>query len=63
MEKNKGILYAIGAYVFWGFFPIYWKQLESIDALQIIGHRIGWSFVLLIVFVLVHSTQRQSAFT
>ena len=53
MEKNKGILYAIGAYVFWGLFPIYWKQLESIDALQIIGHRIGWSFVLLFLFVLI----------
>jgi chloramphenicol-sensitive protein RarD len=55
MEKNKGILYAIGAYIFWGLFPIYWKQLESIDALQLIGHRIGWSFILLILFVLVTS--------
>ena len=53
MGKNKGILYAIGAYLMWGLFPIYWKQLESIDALQLIGHRIGWSFILLILFVLV----------
>ncbi|HUI87589.1 MAG TPA: EamA family transporter RarD [Anaerolineales bacterium] len=53
MEKNKGILYAIGAYVMWGLFPIYWKQLETIDALQLIGHRIAWSFVLLFVFVLI----------
>jgi len=53
MEKNKGILYAIAAYIMWGLFPLYWKQLESIDALQLIGHRIGWSFILLIAFVLL----------
>ncbi|HUH98438.1 MAG TPA: EamA family transporter RarD [Anaerolineales bacterium] len=53
MERNKGVLYAIGAYVFWGLFPIYWKQLETIDALQLIGHRIGWSFILLFLFILI----------
>ena len=53
MEKNKGILYAIGAYLMWGLFPIYWKQLETIDALQLIAHRMGWSFILLILFVLI----------
>ncbi len=50
---RKGILYAIGAYVFWGLFPIYWKQLESIAALQLIGHRIAWSFILLILVMAV----------
>jgi chloramphenicol-sensitive protein RarD len=53
MVKNKGVLYAIGAYLFWGFFPIYWKQLETINALQLIGHRVGWSFVLLFLLVLL----------
>ncbi len=53
MEKNRGILYAIGAYLMWGLFPIYWKQLETIDALQLIAHRMGWSFILLILFVLL----------
>lgn len=50
---RKGILYAIGAYMMWGLFPLYWKQLEIIPALQIIGHRIGWSFILLLLVVLV----------
>lgn len=48
---NKGILYGIGAYTLWGFFPIYWKWLQDVPALQVIGHRIGWSFVLLILYV------------
>lgn len=48
---NKGILYGIGAYVIWGFFPIYWKFLHDVPALQVIGHRIAWSFVLLLAYV------------
>jgi len=50
---NKGIWYGIGAYVTWGLFPIYWKWLHNVPALQLIGHRILWSFVLLVAFVLV----------
>jgi chloramphenicol-sensitive protein RarD len=50
---NKGILNGIAAYAMWGFFPIYWKLLHDVPALQVIGHRIGWSFVLLIAFVLL----------
>ena len=50
---NKGILYGIGAYALWGFFPIYWKFLHPVPALQVIGHRIGWSFILLAVYILV----------
>jgi chloramphenicol-sensitive protein RarD len=49
---KKGILYGIGAYVFWGFFPIYWKFLHHVPAIQLIGHRIIWSFLLLIVVIL-----------
>jgi chloramphenicol-sensitive protein RarD len=50
---NKGIWYGVGAYVLWGFFPIYWKFLHSVPASQVIGHRIGWSFILLAVYILV----------
>ncbi len=48
---NKGILYGIGAYVFWGFFPIYWKFLHHVPAIQLIGHRIIWSCLLLIAVI------------
>src|SRR3972149_3129006 len=50
---NKGILNGIAAYALWGFFPIYWKLLHQVPALQVIGHRIGWSFILLIAFILL----------
>ena len=49
---NKGIWYGIAAYAMWGFFPIYWKFLHEVPALQVIGHRIGWSFILLLIYIL-----------
>jgi chloramphenicol-sensitive protein RarD len=63
---NKGIWYGIGAYVMWGFFPIYWKFLHVVPALQVIGHRIVWSFIILIVFIFVTKQWqefRSAAFT
>src|SRR5215216_5703736 len=48
---NKGILNGLAAYALWGFFPIYWKFLHQVPALQVIGHRISWSFVLLILMI------------
>jgi chloramphenicol-sensitive protein RarD len=50
---NKGIWYALGAYITWGLFPIYWKILGGIPALQLLGHRIFWSFLLLFAIVLI----------
>ena len=50
---NKGIWYALGAYVTWGLFPIYWILLAGIPALQLLGHRIFWSFLLLSCILLV----------
>lgn len=49
---RKGILSGIAAYALWGFFPIYWKMLHDVPALQLLGHRIGWSFGLLMLFIL-----------
>ncbi|HXF84295.1 MAG TPA: EamA family transporter RarD [Anaerolineales bacterium] len=49
---NKGILNGIAAYALWGFFPVYWKLLHQVPALQLLGHRIGWSFILLTIYLL-----------
>ena len=48
---NKGSLYALGAYVIWGFFPIYFKLLHQAPAVQVVCHRIVWSFILLAILL------------
>ncbi len=57
---NRGVWYAIGAYAFWGLFPVYWKWLHGVPALQLLGHRIGWSFLLLAAVILL--THQWAAF-
>ena len=54
---NSGILYALATYLLWGFFPIYWKQLHHVDAAQLIGHRIIWAFIMLML-IIIGSGQR-----
>jgi chloramphenicol-sensitive protein RarD len=50
---NKGILYGASAYLLWGFFPIYFKALQAAPALQILFHRITWSFVFLLILIII----------
>ena len=48
---RRGIWYAVVAYTLFGFFPLYWKLLEHVPALQTVSHRLLWSCVVLLVFV------------
>lgn len=52
-EENKGIMYALIAYVIWGAFPLYWKLLEHVDSLEILTNRVIWSFIFTTVFLLL----------
>jgi chloramphenicol-sensitive protein RarD len=50
---NKHVAYAVGAYTIWGLFPIYWRLLSHVPALQLISHRVVWSWLVLAVAVIV----------
>ncbi len=50
-DAKKGILLAISAYTMWGIAPIYFKALGAVSALEILSHRVVWSFVLLAVLI------------
>lgn len=52
---NSGFMYALAAYLLWGLLPIYWKWLQQVPALQVICHRIGWTFIILLAFIFVTS--------
>jgi len=57
-EEQKGIWYAVGAYIVWGMLAIYWKLLKDIPSGEILAHRVFWSF--LFVFVLLILGKRMS---
>ncbi|MFN3309522.1 MAG: EamA family transporter RarD [Anaerolineales bacterium] len=49
--NRKGLLLGFGAYLIWGFFPLYFKTLSSIPSIQILAHRFVWSFLLLLLIL------------
>ncbi len=44
---NRGILYGFFAYLMWGFFPVYFKALQQVPALEIMFHRVVWCFLFM----------------
>ena len=50
---RKGLLYGIVAYFLWGVFPIYWKLLDTVSAIEILMHRIAWSLVFLVIVLAI----------
>lgn len=52
-NARKGIIYTACSFAMWGLFPVYWKLLEQIPALDILAHRILWSFVFMCVLLTV----------
>ena len=46
---NRGIWYGIGAYAAWGLFPIYFKLTAHVPALEVLSHRVVWSFLTLLL--------------
>ena len=52
-ETVLGVFYAGSGFLIWGLSPIYWKNLIAVPALEIIMHRIVWSFIFLVCFILL----------
>ena len=48
-----GAVYASSAFLIWGVSPIYWKAMRVVPALEIILHRIVWSFILLLPLIII----------
>ncbi|OMH36560.1 EamA family transporter RarD [Motiliproteus sp. MSK22-1] len=49
---NSGILAALGAFVLWGFLPVYWKSVDQTPATEILSHRMVWSLLFILVLLL-----------
>jgi chloramphenicol-sensitive protein RarD len=41
----QGLMWGFVSYVMWGFFPVYWKLLSMVPSMEILAHRMVWSFV------------------
>ena len=56
---NRGPLYILVGYTIWGLLPIFWKQLEMVDSMYVLGSRIVWSVVLMALILTFQRKGRQ----
>ena len=49
---NTGMLYAAGAFLSWGLFPLYFHAIKDVPASEILAHRMVWSRVFLLLVLL-----------
>ncbi len=50
-SRTAGVLFAIGAFGAWGFFPLYFRQLSGFSPLEILLHRSVWSVPFLLLLL------------
>ncbi|MDP4085964.1 MAG: EamA family transporter RarD [Bacillota bacterium] len=60
-EVQLGAIHAGFSYFLWGLLPIYWKSLERVSAKEILANRIFWSFIFMIVMLII--TKKWKLFT
>jgi chloramphenicol-sensitive protein RarD len=48
-----GAVFGAAAFLIWGISPLYWKTLTAVPAMEIIAHRVVWSFLLLMPLILL----------
>lgn len=52
-RSKQGVLLAIAAYSIWGLAPLYFKTVAHVPALEVLAHRIIWSFFLVLILLVL----------
>jgi chloramphenicol-sensitive protein RarD len=46
-RTRSGVILGLGAYLWWGAVPLYFKALSAVEPTEVVAHRILWSLLLL----------------
>ncbi|GAA1736442.1 EamA family transporter RarD [Luedemannella helvata] len=52
-QERRGYVFAVAAYLSWGFFPFYFKYLRPSGPAEILAQRVLWSFLFMVAVVSV----------
>lgn len=52
MNISSAHIAAMTAFSLWGLFPLYWKLFSNVNAWDLFGHRIMWSFITLMLILI-----------
>ena len=58
-KEQKGIAFALSTFFMWGVFPVYFKLLADVGAVQVLAHRILWSAIILFALLYFRGKLRQ----
>lgn len=58
-SSRSGLLLGAAAYILWGVFPLYFPLLEPSSPVEILGHRIVWSFLTMALVVVALRRRRR----
>jgi chloramphenicol-sensitive protein RarD len=63
-DSLSGFLFALTAYLLWGFLPLYMKALAHIPPVEVIAHRVIWSVpvALIVLWVIGRTGELKAAF-
>ncbi|MFN3847108.1 MAG: EamA family transporter RarD, partial [Paracoccaceae bacterium] len=50
-DSLSGFFFALFAYVFWGFLPLYMKALSHVPPVEVIAHRVLWSLPIALAVI------------
>lgn len=50
-DERRGMAFAIACYMIWGVFPLYFRLLAPVPAIDILAHRVIWSLGFLLILL------------
>lgn len=50
-HAQRGVLYGVAAYGCWGLIALYFKAVASVRPLEVLAHRVAWSFAFLAIVI------------
>ncbi len=59
-EYTKGLASGVFAFAFWGFVPLFWKQIKSIPPYEIMSFRVVCALLVIVSILAIRSELRES---
>ena len=57
-SAGLGVMLAASAFLMWGLFPIYFKQVADVPAVEVLSHRILWSVGFVVILLTINRRWR-----
>ena len=62
-RTRAGLLLGVGAYLSWGFMPLYFRLIARVPAAEIVAHRVVWSLLFIAALIAVRRGKHDAAET